>query len=402
VCLVVKTQTPKKPNSALRKVARVRLSNGKEITCYIPGEGHNLQEHSVVLVRGGRVRDLPGVRYHILRGTLDASGVDGATKGRSKYGASGRRSEAEEPTMPRNYKSTAVLLRPDRSSESMLATKIINKLMLEREESHRAGDLLRSARLAHKKLPDVQTRRDLHKAIDNVRPMVEVRSKRVGGANYQVPREVRRTAQQSLAIRWLVDNARKKKGQADGQASREEIATRSWARRSVQWKEDVHKMAEANKAYSQLRELTFDGTTRTAVQSPEELRRARPVAGLLRFMTLFARSGRGEMGMDVLILRDPRESAKKCSLTPVRGMEGVRFVAYDGARRLDAGKRVLLHTEGSEITAADRGKPLLLIDCAWRKVPQLLATVDGELELRRFAAVGQRVPAQEQGCSRIL
>ncbi|HEV8111224.1 MAG TPA: 30S ribosomal protein S12 [Planctomycetota bacterium] len=87
VCLVVKTQTPKKPNSALRKIARVRLSNGKEITCYIPGEGHNLQEHSVVLVRGGRVRDLPGVRYHILRGTLDASGVDGRTKSRSKYGS---------------------------------------------------------------------------------------------------------------------------------------------------------------------------------------------------------------------------------------------------------------------------------------------------------------------------
>jgi small subunit ribosomal protein S12 len=86
VCLQVKTQTPKKPNSALRKVARVRLSNGKEITCYIPGEGHNLQEHSVVLVRGGRVRDLPGVRYHILRGSLDASGVDGRNKSRSKYG----------------------------------------------------------------------------------------------------------------------------------------------------------------------------------------------------------------------------------------------------------------------------------------------------------------------------
>jgi small subunit ribosomal protein S12 len=86
VCLIVKTQTPKKPNSALRKVARVRLSNGKEITAYIPGEGHNLQEHSVVLVRGGRVRDLPGVRYHIIRGTLDASGVETRTMGRSKYG----------------------------------------------------------------------------------------------------------------------------------------------------------------------------------------------------------------------------------------------------------------------------------------------------------------------------
>src|SRR5213594_3543543 len=86
VCLQVKTMTPKKPNSALRKIARVRLTNGKEITAYIPGVGHNLQEHSIVLVRGGRVRDLPGVRYHIIRGTLDATGVEGRKRGRSKYG----------------------------------------------------------------------------------------------------------------------------------------------------------------------------------------------------------------------------------------------------------------------------------------------------------------------------
>lgn len=86
VCILVKTQTPKKPNSALRKVARVRLSNGKEISAYIGGEGHNLQEHSIVLVRGGRVRDLPGVRYHVVRGSLDSLGVDGRQKGRSKYG----------------------------------------------------------------------------------------------------------------------------------------------------------------------------------------------------------------------------------------------------------------------------------------------------------------------------
>jgi len=87
VCLAVKTMTPKKPNSALRKIARVRLSNGKEITAYIPGEGHNLQEHSIVLVRGGRVRDLPGVRYHIVRGVLDSKGVDDRKQSRSKYGA---------------------------------------------------------------------------------------------------------------------------------------------------------------------------------------------------------------------------------------------------------------------------------------------------------------------------
>jgi len=87
VCTIVRTQTPKKPNSALRKVARVRLSNGLEVSAYIPGEGHTLQEHSVVLVRGGRVKDLPGVRYHIVRGTLDATGVDSRQNSRSKYGS---------------------------------------------------------------------------------------------------------------------------------------------------------------------------------------------------------------------------------------------------------------------------------------------------------------------------
>ncbi len=93
VCTRVYTSTPKKPNSALRKVARVRLTNGIEVTCYIPGEGHNLQEHSIVLIRGGRVKDLPGVRYHVVRGTLDASGVDGRHQGRSKYGTK-RKKEA--------------------------------------------------------------------------------------------------------------------------------------------------------------------------------------------------------------------------------------------------------------------------------------------------------------------
>ncbi len=87
VCIAVKTMTPKKPNSALRKIARVRLSSGAELTAYIPGEGHNLQEHSIVMVRGGRVRDLPGVRYHIVRGIWDCAGVDGRRKSRSKYGS---------------------------------------------------------------------------------------------------------------------------------------------------------------------------------------------------------------------------------------------------------------------------------------------------------------------------
>ena len=91
VCLIVRTMTPTKPNSALRKIARVRLSNGKEVTAYIPGEGHNLQEHSIVLVRGGRVRDLPGVKYHIVRGVLDCAGVEGRNKSRSKYGTKARK-----------------------------------------------------------------------------------------------------------------------------------------------------------------------------------------------------------------------------------------------------------------------------------------------------------------------
>jgi small subunit ribosomal protein S12 len=95
VCMQVRTMTPKKPNSGLRKIARVRLSNGIQVTAYIPGEGHDLQEHSVVLVRGGRVKDLPGVRYHIIRGTLDASGVEKRRQGRSKYGNKKPKAAAE-------------------------------------------------------------------------------------------------------------------------------------------------------------------------------------------------------------------------------------------------------------------------------------------------------------------
>lgn len=95
VCIKVSTTTPKKPNSALRKIARVRLSNGMEVTAYIPGVGHNLQEHSIVMIRGGRVKDLPGVRYHIVRGVLDSAGVDGRNRGRSKYGAKRPKAKSE-------------------------------------------------------------------------------------------------------------------------------------------------------------------------------------------------------------------------------------------------------------------------------------------------------------------
>ena len=109
VCTVVRTMTPKKPNSALRKIARVRLTNGIEVTAYIPGEGHTLQEHSVVLVRGGRVKDLPGVRYHIVRGTLDTGGVNNRKQGRSKYGAKRPKSGSIQQTGWFNVESVECL-----------------------------------------------------------------------------------------------------------------------------------------------------------------------------------------------------------------------------------------------------------------------------------------------------
>jgi len=154
--------------------------------------------------------------------------------------------------MPRNYKSTAVLLRPDPKFGSMLATKIINKIMLDGKRSVAQAIFYEALDMAHKRLPEIQDQAEIfNKAVDNVRPMVEVRSKRVGGANYQVPREVRRNRQQSLAIRWIVDNARKKKGKPMAKRLAEELADACMGTgASVQWKENVHKMAEANKAYS--------------------------------------------------------------------------------------------------------------------------------------------------------
>jgi small subunit ribosomal protein S7 len=154
--------------------------------------------------------------------------------------------------MPRNYKSTAALVRPDPKFGSILATKIINKLMLDGKKSTAQAIFYEALDLAHKKLPDVESADEIfNRAIDNIRPAVEVRSKRVGGANYQVPREVRRNRQQSLAIRWLVDNARKKKGKPMAQRVAEELIDAfNGTGASVQWKETVHKMAEANKAYS--------------------------------------------------------------------------------------------------------------------------------------------------------
>ncbi|MBL6720974.1 MAG: 30S ribosomal protein S7 [Planctomycetes bacterium] len=153
--------------------------------------------------------------------------------------------------MPRNYKSTAALLKPDPKFGSMLATKIINKIMLDGKKSTAQSVFYEALDLASKKLPEVEPVEIFTQAIENAKPMVEVRSKRVGGANYQVPREVKKNRQQSLAIRWVIDNSRKKKGKPMAQRLAEELVDAyNGTGASVQWKENVHKMADANKAYA--------------------------------------------------------------------------------------------------------------------------------------------------------
>jgi small subunit ribosomal protein S7 len=154
--------------------------------------------------------------------------------------------------MPRNYTSTAPLLLPDPKFKSMLATKIIDKLMQDGKKTIAQKIFYDALDLASKKLPDVQDQSEIFtKAVENAKPAVEVRSKRVGGANYQVPREVKKARQQSLAIRWLIDNARKKKGKRMAVRLSEELVDAfQGTGATVAWKEQVHKMAEANKAYA--------------------------------------------------------------------------------------------------------------------------------------------------------
>ena len=207
VCTRVYTTTPKKPNSALRKVARVRLTNGIEVTAYIPGEGHNLQEHSIVLIRGGRVKDLPGVRYHIIRGTLDTAGVTDRKQGRSKYGA--KKSEVNR-TMRKKTAIEAESAAPIRSTaicwcrSSSTACMKEGKKHLARSIVYGSFDIIEE----RTKQPGVEV---FKKAISNARPLLEVRARRVGGATYQVPTEVRPDRSTALAIRWLIGYASDRK-----------------------------------------------------------------------------------------------------------------------------------------------------------------------------------------------
>jgi small subunit ribosomal protein S12 len=217
VCTRVYTTTPKKPNSALRKVARVRLSSGMEVTAYIPGVGHNLQEHSIVLVRGGRVKDLPGVRYKIIRGSLDTQGVKDRKQARSRYGAK------KEKILSRGKKSTA--------------ESIVYGALNGAKDKSGTDPII-----------------TLKKALENIKPTVEVKSRRVGGATYQVPVEVKPARATALALRWLVDFSRVRREKSMTERLMNEILDASnGLGASVKKREDTHKMAEANKAFAHYR-----------------------------------------------------------------------------------------------------------------------------------------------------
>ena len=251
VCTRVYTTTPKTPNSALRKVARVRLTNGFEVTSYIPGEGHNLQEHSVVMIRGGRVKDLPGVRYHIIRGVLDTQGVADRRQRRSKYGAQ-RPKEGIIPMSRRRAAEKRQIL-PDPKYKDLVVAKFTNSLMLQGKKSVAERIIYGAFEIIEKKAGQ-DPLKTFHEAIENVKPSVEVRSRRVGGATYQIPIEVRTLRRQALAIRWIVDLARKRSENTMTERLSGELLDAANNRgAAVKKREDTHKMAEANKAFSHYR-----------------------------------------------------------------------------------------------------------------------------------------------------
>lgn len=252
VCTRVWTITPKKPNSALRKVARVRLTNGIEVTAYIPGIGHNLQEHSIVLIRGGRVKDLPGVRYHVVRGTMDTAGVENRKQARSKYGAKSPNLE-EVKKLPRKGPVPKRKTPPDPVYNNVDVACLINKVM-------RSGKKSVAEKIVYGAFETIRdkTKRDpmdvLSQALNNVMPLIEVRPRRVGGANYQVPMEVRPDRSKSLGLRWLVSYAQGRPGRDMVDKLAQEIMdAANGTGGAVKKREDTHRMAEANKAFAHYR-----------------------------------------------------------------------------------------------------------------------------------------------------
>ena len=194
MCTRVYTPTPKKPNSALRKVARVRLTNGIEVTAYIPGEGHNLQEHSIVLIRGGRVKDLPGVRYHIVRGVLDTSGVDGAPQESFEVRRQATEGVAASVGEDRDVEKKPIakerFTSATRSSTTCWSrSSSTTSCAAARSPSRKASSTTRW--ISSKRTPASAAIEVFKQALNNVKPSLEVTSRRVGGATYQVPIEVR-------------------------------------------------------------------------------------------------------------------------------------------------------------------------------------------------------------------
>jgi small subunit ribosomal protein S7 len=250
VCTRVYTTTPKKPNSALRKVAKVRLTNGFEVIGYIPGEGHNLQEHSVVMIRGGRVKDLPGVRYHILRGVLDTQGVKNRKQRRSKYGA---KPEIRVVLMSRRHAAEKREIIPDPKFGNVVVSKFMNAVMYDGKKSVAEGIVYGALGMIESKTKQ-NPLSVFQQALDNVMPSIEVRSRRVGGATYQVPVEVRTSRRQALGIRWIIIAARDRNERTMTERLSAELLDASNNRgNAVKKREDTHKMAEANRAFSHYR-----------------------------------------------------------------------------------------------------------------------------------------------------
>ena len=248
VCTRVYTTTPKKPNSALRKVARVRLSSGIEVTAYIPGEGHNLQEHSIVLVRGGRVKDLPGRALPHRPRLARHPGCPRPSAGSFPL----RREEGEE-VMPRKGPAPRRPLVDDPVYGSKVVTQLVNRVLLD-------GKKTVAERIVYGALETVRERTEqepvsvLKRALENIRPALEVRSRRVGGATYQVPVEVRPARATTLALRWLVDFSRQRREKTMTERLANEILDASnGLGAAVKRREDMHKMAESNRAFAHYR-----------------------------------------------------------------------------------------------------------------------------------------------------
>ncbi len=252
VCTRVYTTTPKKPNSALRKVARVRLVNGMEVTAYIPGIGHNLQEHSVVLIRGGRVKDLPGVRYKIIRAALwtlpewlSASRAAPSTAPRPA-------SRSGRQTMARRARAPKREIPPDPVYRNRLVTQLTNRLMLDGKKSTAERIMYDAMEIIRERTGRPGDRGE--GSVENVRPALEVRSRRVGGANYQVPVEVPTRRSYTLACRWLITHSRTRREHTMAERLAGELLD-GYHRTGVTMKkkEDLLRMAEANKAFAHYR-----------------------------------------------------------------------------------------------------------------------------------------------------